>query len=53
MLYLNLLVIVCLVGFFGFGANINDVNSMMAPIILPAILLFEHTAQRMRLLHFV
>lgn len=41
MLYLNLLVIVCLVGFFGFGANINDVNSMMAPIILPAILLLN------------
>lgn len=41
MLYLNLLVIVCLVGFFGFGANINDVNSMMAPIIIPAILLLN------------
>ena len=41
MLYLNLLVIVCLVGFFGFGANINNVNSMMAPIIIPAILLLN------------
>lgn len=41
MLYLNLLVIVCLVGFFGFGANINDVKSMMAPIIIPAILLLN------------
>lgn len=41
MLFLNLIVIVCLIGFFGFGANINDAQSMLAPILIPIILLLN------------
>lgn len=41
MLYLNLLVIVCLIGFFGFGANINNGESLITPILIPALLLLN------------
>lgn len=41
MLYLNLLVIDCLIGFFGVGANINVGASMIAPILVPALLLLN------------
>ena len=41
MLYLNLLVIVCLIGFFGFGANINNGESLITPILVPALLLLN------------
>lgn len=41
MLFLNLVVVVCLIGFFGFGANINDAKSMLAPILIPILLLLN------------
>lgn len=41
MLFLNLVVIVCLVGFFAFGANINEGHTMLTPILIPILLLLN------------
>lgn len=41
MLYLNLLVVVALLGFFGFAADITNISTMIKPIIAPAILLLN------------
>lgn len=41
MLYLNCLVVVCLLGFFAFGADINNAASMVTPILIPAVLLLN------------
>lgn len=41
MLYLNVLVLILLIGFFGFAADIKDTQSMLAPIIIPAVLFLD------------
>jgi hypothetical protein len=41
MLYLNLLVLVALLGFFGFTADITKLDTMIRPIIVPALLLLN------------
>ncbi len=39
MVFLNLLVIIMLVGFFAFSADISNFNSMLEPIIVPTIII--------------
>jgi Predicted transcriptional regulators len=41
MLYLNCVVIVCLVGFFAVGADVNDGDTMVKPILLPVLFLLN------------
>ena len=41
MVFLNLLVVITLVGFFVIKADINDINSIMMPIIVPSILILN------------
>ncbi len=38
MVFLNVFVLLLLVGFFGFKADIKDVSTMIAPIIVPSVL---------------
>lgn len=41
MLYLNFVVVICLLGFFVFGADVNNSNSMINPILLPVLFLLN------------
>lgn len=38
MVFLNVFVLLLLVGFFGFKADLKDVSTMVGPIIVPSIL---------------
>lgn len=38
MLFLNLVVAVCLIGFFGLGADVNSVDTLLMPIFIPVLL---------------
>lgn len=39
MLFIELTVVCILIGFFGLGANVNDINLILASIVLPMVLL--------------
>ena len=41
MLYLNFVVVICLLGFFVFDADINKADSMINPILLPVLFLLN------------
>lgn len=41
MVFLNVFVLILLVGFFGFKADLKDVGTMIAPIIVPSVIAFN------------